>query len=57
MIVLLGLKAVKLDYGLEDDDKLSVALREIPFYHRGLHSGFYVLFRVGKILWDKMLIH
>lgn len=57
MIVLLGLKAVKLDYGLEDDDKLSVALREIPFYHRGLPSGFYVLFRVGKILWDKMLIH
>lgn len=46
-----------LDYGLGDYDKLSIALREIPFYDRGLHSGSCVIFRVGKILWDKMLIH
>lgn len=55
--LLLGLKTSNLDYGLGGYDKLSIALREIPFYHRGLHSGFYVICRMGKILWDKMLIH
>lgn len=55
--LLLGLTTSSLDYGLGDYDKLSIALREIPFYHRGLHSGSRVIFRVDKILWDKMLIH
>ena len=56
-MIAVGLEDCQIRLWFGDDDKLSVAQGEVPFYHRGLHSRSYVMFRVEKILWDKMLIH